>query len=61
MNPASQPEQASLNKQPKSCALGMLAERFLCNVNGTLALVGPALHYSTYGNWSLATYPFVNL
>ena len=51
----------------------MLAIGFLCNINDTRALispcshadarsvnhgVSPALHYSAYGNWSLATYPF---
>ena len=41
MKPADQPEQASLDEYPKSCVPGMLAHRFLCNVNDMRSLIGP--------------------
>ena len=41
MKAVGQPKQASLNEQPKICALCMLVHRFLCNVNDTRALIGP--------------------
>ena len=41
MKPDGQPEQASVNEYPESCALRILPRRFLCNVNNTRALIGP--------------------